>query len=230
MGNLFLLPSTSLNDSTFWRTGMITQSGAVFDGCTFDSCRDPVTISASNIGLISNSSFISDGSNHAIEIATLGASAAYTLTNLGYASYVAGGSGVSGSSGNESIYNNSGQFVKLTIDGGSVPSYRDGTGASTQIVTNQRVLTLTNVISGSEIRIYDQSGPPPTELAGVENFQPAGATGSFDYTYTYAASTYVDIIIHKEDYLWYKVNDYLLLDSNASLPIAQQRDRQYSNP
>ena len=230
MASFYFCPAATINNSTFRRTGTIYQSGATFDGCTFDSCRDSTTISASNIGLISNSSFISDGSNHAIEIATLGVCAAYTLTTLSYTNYTAGGTGVSGDSGNESVYNNSGQHVKLTIDGGDVPSYRDGAGASTEIVTNQRILTLTGVISGSEIRIYDQAGPPPNDLGGIETFSPVGDTGDFDYTYTYAASTYVDIIVHKANYLWYKVNDYLLLDSNASLPIAQQQDRQYSNP
>lgn len=224
-GPLYLCPSASVNDCTFRRTEMITQSGATIDGCTFDSCRTAVTVSADAIDLISNCYFISDGGNHAIEISTLGASAAYTITNLTYSGYASAGSGTSG---NECIYNNSGQHVKLTIDGGDEPSYKNGTSATTEIVVGQRILTLTGVVSGSEIRIY--TAGTTTELGGIETFEPVGSTGDWDYTYTYASSTYVDIVIHKANYIYYRIDDYLLLDANSSIPISQQPDRQYSNP
>ena len=222
MGTFQFQSGSTINNSTFRRCDTITQSGATFAGCTIDSSRATRSILSDNPGLISNSSFTSDGSNHAIEISTLGASAAYILTGLTYTGYVTAGSGTSG---NECIYNNSGQHVKLTIDGGAEPSYRNGTSATTQIVTGQRTLTLTGLVSGSEVRIYDQAGPPPNELAGIES---SGTT--FQYSYTYSASTYVDIVVHKEDKIYYRVEDYLLLDANSSLPISQQLDRQYNNP
>lgn len=225
MDTFSLQSNSTIYSTTMNRCASVYQSGATLNGCLFDNTRDSRSILSDNPGLISNTSFISDGSNHALEIPTLGASAAYVLTGLTYSNYVAGGTGVSGTSGNESIYNNSGQHVKLTIDGGDVPSYRNGSGATTQIVTGQRTLTLTGIVSGSEVRIFDQSGPPPTELGGSES-----SDTTFQYSYTYSASTYVDIVVYKVDYEYYRVEDYLLLDANSSLPIAQQIDRQYQNP
>ena len=140
MGTFSFDANSTINNSTFRRTDTITQSGATFAGCTFDSGRAAATIFANNPGLISSSSFVSDGSNHAIQIATLVASAAYTLTGLTYTGYAAP---PSGSTGNECIYNNSGQHVKLSIAGGDEPSYRNGAGATTEIVLNQVALTIT---------------------------------------------------------------------------------------
>jgi len=219
MDSAWFAPNSTINNSTFRRTDTIVQSGSTIDGCIFDSCRGSMTISSDNPALISNSSFTSDGSNNAIEIKTLGASAAYTLTGLTYSNYAAAGSAAS----NVGIYNNSGQYLELTINGGDEPSYTDGPGASTLIITGQRILTLTGLVAGSEVRIY--SAGTTTELAGIET-----CDTSFDYPYTFASDTYVDIVVHNVDYLYYRLEDYELLDGNSSLPIQQQTDRQYNNP
>ena len=123
------------------------------------------------------------------------------------------------------IYNNSGGEVTLNIGGGgdSSPTVRNGGGATTILCAGQVNLTLTSIVTCSEVRIY--SAGTTTELGGEEN-----SDTTFVYTYLYSPSTLVDIVVHKADYEYYRLEDYELGAANASLPIAQQFDRQYSNP
>ena len=111
----------------------------------------------------------------------------------------------------------------------SFTSYIDGL----QIYTNvdqtavyppeQTTLTLTDLVSNSEIRIFSHG--TETELDGIES---SGTT--FEYSYTYSAGTYVDIIILHLDYQYYRVENYLLSGTDSFLPIQQRFDRVYSNP
>lgn len=86
----------------------------------------------------------------------------------------------------------------------------------------QQTLSLTGLKENSEVRIY--SAGTTTELTGIEN-----STTQFDYEYTYSAGTYVDIVILHLDWNYYKISNYLLSSSDATLPIAQITDRVYSN-
>jgi hypothetical protein len=186
MGTFIFAPNSTINTSTFRRTGTITQSGATLSGCVFANCRDAITISSDAPDLVSDSEFVSDGSNHAIEITTLGASAAYTITNLTYTGYAAP---PSGSSGNECIYNNSGQHVKLSINGGEEPSYRNGSGATTEIVLNQVPLTITvkdqnnDAIPSASCSIYKSADD--TQLMN----EVADASGAATEMFTYSSDT-----------------------------------------
>ena len=111
----------------------------------------------------------------------------------------------------------------------SFTSYIDGL----QIYTNvdqtalyppeQKTLSLTGLIASSEVRIFTHG--TTTELSGIEN-----SGTSFDYNYTYAPSTYVDIIIMHLNYNYYRIENYLLPASDGSIPIQQIGDRVYSNP
>lgn len=113
------------------------------------------------------------------------------------------------------------------VGGGSIPT--TGSAGCVVVINNYKTLTLTDIISGSEVRIY--TAGTTTELAGTETCTGTVSDDAiFEYDYNYVASTYVDIVIHKQDYIYYRVDDYLLSESNTSLPIAQQFDRQYSNP
>lgn len=81
-------------------------------------------------------------------------------------------------------------------------------------VTNTVTLTLTDLVKNSRVVIY--STETMTELDRVEN---AGI--SFSYTYTYAANTYVDIIISRVNYITYRIQSYLLPDFDNSISIKQ---------
>ncbi len=110
----------------------------------------------------------------------------------------------------------------------SFTSYIDGL----QIYTNvdqgdlyppdRTTLSLTGIKENSEIRIY--SAGTTTELSGIES-----SATTFDYEYVYAAGTYIDIVILHLDWNYYKISNYLLSSSDATLPIAQITDRVYSN-
>lgn len=136
--------STSTNTVTidsciFRRCGQVNQGDADFDSCIFDSSTAAVTLSASNIDDIDDCAFTSDGSNHAIELTSDHAGNSYTLTDCTYSAYAS----ADGSTGNESIYNNSGGAVTINIAGGDTPTIRNGTSASTTLVINPVTLQLT---------------------------------------------------------------------------------------
>lgn len=91
-------------------------------------------------------------------------------------------------------------------------------------VNNPVTVTLTGIQTGSEVRVYTHG--TITERAGVESV--AGST--FAYAYTYQANDYVDIVVHHTDWIYYRLDNFLLPGADGSIPIQQQKDRQYSNP
>lgn len=184
--------STILN-STYRRCGLVTQGGAVFTNCIFESASGAVSIKASNPNVVTGCLFTSDGSNHAMEATTAGD---YNWNNTlsGYASS-------DGSGGNEAFYNNSGGHINLTVVGGTTPKVRNGTNASTTVIIPQVTLTISAQVSlvGAEIRIYDLDNSPAgslgTELSGTESV--SGAT----YAFSSAASNSIWIQIMKNGYI-----------------------------
>ncbi len=90
----------------------------------------------------------------------------------------------------------------------------------------QYSLELTNLVVGSEIRVYSGSTEPKTiEITGVES-----STDTFTYVYTYVLDMNTDIVIHSLGYVYIRLYDIVLSSSNLSIPIQQQKDRWYSNP
>jgi hypothetical protein len=219
--------NTDVIDCTFRRCNSITQGSATFDGCLIARLVNSGGMSVDDIGLISNCEFISDGTGHAMTLSSAHAGNEYTFSGNTFTGYAS----VSGSTGNEAIYNNSGGLVTINItDGGDTPSIRNGTNAQT-ILNNAVTLTLTGIVSGSEVRIYSHG--TTTELDGIENvdtLDDTGETYKFEYTYNYAASTYIDIVIVNINYIYYRINNLLLSATSSSIPISQQFDRNYSNP
>jgi len=218
--------NTDVINCTFNRCNSITQISATFDGCLISRLVNSGGVSVNNMELISNCDFVSDGTGHAMTLTSAHASNEYTFTGNTFTGYAS----VSGSSGDEAIYNNSGGHVTIYIDNGDMPSIRNGTGASTTLI-NAVVLTLTGMVSGSEVRIYLHG--TTTELTGidlVDTLDDTGITYKFSYSYNYAEDTYVDIVVHNVDYIYYRIDNLLLSPSNTSIPIDQQFDRNYRNP
>ena len=149
------------SNMTFSNCGTIQHNSALMQNCQFIGGRDSITLTTTNPSLISDSSFISDGTGHAIEIT--GTATNRTLTNIDFSGYTAS----NGSTGNEAIYVNiaSGSMT-ITIDGGTTPSIRTA-GATVTVVTGQVTTTITvkDVNTGSNIqnaRVYliaDAGGP-----------------------------------------------------------------------
>lgn len=218
-GDVQLRAVTTFASMTFTNCPTVVQNGAAIAYSSFFNS----TISVCNApGLLSYCDFTSGGSGHALIITTPGT---YSFVGNTFSGYGANESTAA------AIYNNSGGLVVLNISGGgSTPTVRNGAGASTT-VNNTVTLTLTGIktsgptlSTGSEVRIYLHN--TTTELAGIENC----TTGEFEFNYTYSAGTYVDIVVLHEEYLYYRIDNYLLGSVSGSLPIQQTPDRQYFNP
>jgi len=134
----------------------------------------------------------------------------------------------------------------LTINAanGSNPTSGNSTttGGGTIVVQNTKTFTVTNIIDGTEIRIYRQSDL--TELAGAENVgaSPSGLSNitvgsdpdnagryTAQYTYNYTGDIPVYVVAHNVDYKWIRPTA-VLRSENGSLQISQEFDRQYANP
>lgn len=224
-------------DCTFARCGQITQGLATITGAFINKSTASTSLVVNDISEVTGNTFISDGSNHAVDLGsyTTGTSGTPVTTGITWdniaTSYASGSTGspiTPTSTGNEIITVNVGQYDTLNISvaaGATVPSVRNtaSTAGTINVIAGQVDLTLDGLIANSEVRIY--TAGTTTELDGIEN-----SGTSFVYTYTYVASTFVDIVIHHVDYQYYRLEDVLLGSSDATLPINQIFDRNYSNP
>jgi hypothetical protein len=84
---------------------------------------------------------------------------------------------------------------------------------------NPATLTLSPLITDSEVRIYEAG--TTTEIAGIES---SGTSFS-----TSIGTNSVDVIIHKEDYEYIRLLGIDTSSGDVSVPVAQQFDRNYEN-
>jgi hypothetical protein len=209
-----LAPGVAVNGATLRRTrGIELASGASLVGCRIEGSLAPSAVTSSNPGYVSGCAFVSGGTGHALEITTPGT---YTFSGNTFSGYGAAGTT------NAAVYNNSGGAVTLNITGGgSTPTVRNGAVATT-VVNSGATLTLTGLVPGSDIVILDAG--TATERINVD------AHGATTYAFNYTATGSVDICVFKAGYVPCFVRGYALTTSDASLPIAQVADRNYSNP
>ncbi|MDG1314009.1 MAG: hypothetical protein P8P29_00615, partial [Flavobacteriaceae bacterium] len=83
---------------------------------------------------------------HAIKINAAGS---YTFNALTFTGFGADGSSTA------AIYNNSGGAVSIVIDGGNNPTIRNGAGATTTLNLPARNVSVTGIVAGSTIRVYN---------------------------------------------------------------------------
>jgi hypothetical protein len=205
--------------TSFGQCGLVTQSGAAMQVCSFIEPSGAVGVLSDDPSLIEDCSFLSDGTGHAIELTTPGT---YTFSGNQFSGYAA-----SGDTGNEAIYNNSGGPVTLNIaGGGSTPSVRNGSGAST-VVNNNVSVTFTGMKDNTEVRVYEAG--TTTEIAGTENAT-SGSPDNRSFTFSEQASVSVDYVIHNLGYEQIRVNAFSIPTLDATIPIQQRRDRNYLNP
>lgn len=212
LGTSSFLSNTVVDDTTFRRCGLITHGNCTFTNNLVTRPFSSTGMVTTNPANIQNSTFISAGTGHAIEITTPGT---YTFSGNIFTGY-----GATGTT-NAAIYNNSGGSVTLNISGGgSVPTFLNGSGASTTIVAASNV-TLTGLKADSEVRAYLGTDPnTATELAGVES-----STTSFTFSQSVGGQQGYIQIFHVE----YQPVLLTLTYSGAdqTIPIQQITDRQY---
>lgn len=213
--NVTLRSTVALDAVTFTNCGAFTQNGAALTNCTFNGTK-VTSATLGDMALIEDCAFTSAGTGHAIEIS--GSADTITFTGNQFSGYAPS----DGSTGNEAVYVNiaSGTVTINIAGGGSTPSIR--TAGATVVVNNSKTLTLTGLVSGSDIVILDAG--TTDERANVD----ANAGTTYGFNYAYSASDYVDVCVYKAGYVPYVVRNYLLANSDSSLPIAQVADRNYA--
>jgi hypothetical protein len=117
--------NTTVAIAAFNRCKKVTQNGAVMSGALFNHSDDTAALASDNLTLITDATFGSSGTGHAVEITTAGS---YSWDNIatGYAV-------TDGSTGNEIIYNNSGGHVIVVYEGGTLLTVRNGVGATSEV-------------------------------------------------------------------------------------------------
>ena len=146
----------SITLNTFNQCGSILPSGATFTGNTIkDSTGSAsVTCTIAQIASVTNNTFESDGSNHAVELTGTAATFTWDNDTTGYASGSDGSPVTPTSTGNEAIFVNiaSGTITINVADGAAIPSIRSA-GATVNVVAGQRTFTVTvkNIDTGSAL-------------------------------------------------------------------------------
>lgn len=179
-----------------------------------------VITSNSNVSNWGDLTFNSLGTGHALYVESTGS---YNLDNFKYSGYAT----TDGSTGNEVLYNNSGGPVTASVlNGGDTPTVRNGVGASTLVVNNISI-TLTGMKDNTEVRVFATG--TTNELAGIETAVD-GTTDDRSFTFSLAAGTVVDIVIHNLLYVYQRIVGFTIPATSQELPIQQQFDRNYLNP
>lgn len=207
-GDVQLRAVTTFQEMSFTNCTTITQNSAVVTNCAFGSSY-VVSNSPANL---SSCTFTSSGTGHAIEITTPGT---YTFSGNLFSGY--GSTGTT----DAAIYNNSGGAVTLNISGGGdVPTYRNGTSASTTIVAAANV-TLTGLVAGTEVRAYLGTNPATaTELDGIES---SGTTFTFSQSVAGQVG-YIQIFNVNYQPVYLSIT---YSGSDVSIPVQQIVDRNY---
>lgn len=206
-----------VNGCVFDRCGQLTPGVVQFTNNTVSNsvATSAMLISTYGTEFISDTSFVSSGTGHALEFTQPGT---YDLIGITYSGYGAD------ATTNASVYNNSGGLVTLNIaGGGNTPTVRNA-GSSSTVINNNIQITLAGLKANSEVRAYyDDNGNNGDEIDGIEN---SGTSFSF----TVSAETIINIIINHLNYLPADIWQFDSGTADSSIPISQFIDRNYLNP
>lgn len=167
MGTFDFLSNSTVTGCTFRRCGLITTGGGDFDTCLITNSGVAVSLSCSTLADLTDCTFESDGSNHAVDLGNV-----TTTQSMNWNNYDTGYAGSDGSTGNETIKVNvtTGQTLTINVGSGySTPSiYNVNSANSTVTVVSGQVTTTIHVVDvtdGSDLedaRVYlvaDSGGP-----------------------------------------------------------------------
>lgn len=206
-----------IRDATFKKCYGITLNGGKLASVVTESVADPAVVT-NNPGNISDCDFTTDGSGHAIEITQPGT---YTFAGNRFYDYGAD------ATADAAIFNNSGGLVTLNItDGGDTPTVLNGSGAST-VVNNTVTLTVSNVVPGSDVVIYDADSPSTGDGSNVLQTYDEIAGTQVVYSYSYVAGQHIKIGAFKSGYVPQLTEQITLSTVNSEVTIKQQPDRNY---
>jgi len=120
------------------------------------------------------------------------------------------------------VRNDSNGATTINVSNGESPgSNTENVGSASTTINATYDYTLTNLVTGSEVRIFKVSDE--SELAGVES---SGTTFTYQHS---GAAIAIYVIVQKVDYEWLRINDTLAAAA-ASVKVFQRADRNYANP
>lgn len=246
--SLLAFDTATLTSSCVWDGGTIelrdlTQGGAEIKNCTVRTRNSTGNASCNDATFGTNSgihdcTFVRTGTldHHAFAVTS-----SVTLTNMRFSGYT--------TANNAAIVNTSGNDVVITCDGTTVTSEvtvtQQGIGGSITVVGQPRNFELTGLKDATEVRLINSA--TNTEIAGVENaiggvgtginngggtVTVSGTTDDNTFNYAYQHSTDTDIFAAILSASTYEVIylDSTLADSDKSIPIQQQVDRNFNDP
>jgi hypothetical protein len=168
------LSNTTVLDTVFRRCGQITLGGADITNSDITNSTAAISLSTTDLALVDNCNFISDGSNHAIELTSIGGgSMNWDNTLNGYVAGTTGSPAATGATGNEAIYVNvaSGTLTINVVAGATTPSIRTA-GASVNVLAGQ--VTTKLIVSDIDTTALVQNARVLIEAT-------SGATGTGNY-------------------------------------------------
>lgn len=214
-------------NNTFLNGLLINAAGANLSGSSFEGCTGAAdsgyvswNVSTNPNGLLDNCSFVKGSTaTHAI---SFGTSAPTTMTLVGH-SY----SGYNASDGqnDSTLYfadRGSDTTWTVNISGGDTPTYKKARAGDTVNIVSSVTVTLTGLVDGTEVRVYKTSDDSVVD--GIES------TSGGSWAFSAAASLGVYIRIFHVQYLPADIVGYTIPTTNASVPVQQVFDRNYSNP
>jgi hypothetical protein len=225
-----LLNNANLNTLNFTGNTVVNadavrfKSGQSVSGAVFQGCNQIQTGGASFTDNIVRNSLDASGAllwpdgSSVMNCAFTGNNRAIQINTTGTKDFV----GITFAGNTFDINNTSGSAVVVNVSGGGTASGVTSTGSAVT-VQSAATLTLTGIVDGSEVRIYESG--TINELYGLES-KAAGV----DPAYSYTSAQPVDIVVHNLAYQYWRLNNYSLPSSDATLPVSQVFDRNYRNP
>ena len=157
MSTFIFQSNSTLLDTTFRRCNTVTQGSSTITRCTFANSTAATSLLSNSLADVSACTFVSDGSNHAIELTAVPATYTWNHTTTGYATGSLGVEGTdftAGSTGNETFYINatSSQNITITIPSGiTTPSIRRGASYTGVITVEAQAKTI-------DVNVKDEDG------------------------------------------------------------------------
>lgn len=213
------LRSNTTVDGLTWRlTDQITTNGASLDNFVVDRSVASSAVVTANLNDLTNGTFISDGTGHAVELTSIGTGTmTWDCVTSGYVTGTTGSPVTPGSTGNETIYVNVGSGT-LTINvasGATIPSIRSA-GATVNVVAGQVPITVTvldatddSPIQYAHVRLVDVATRAVVYLSGETD-----VNGEITTNITYSSDIPVEGWVRQWDLLG---DDYTPQDISGTI-------------
>ncbi len=191
-----LTSGCTADSSSFNSCGLLTQAGSLLTGCTFNASTSSASVLSTDLDDITDCTFVSDGSNHAVELTSLGTG---TMT---WANFLSGYAASNGSTGNEAIYVNvaSGSLTINVSAGYDTPSIRTA-GATVTVVAGAVTVAVKAVdadgtaIQNARVLLRASNGTGPYPFDATVTITRSGSTATVSHTsHGLQTNDYVQIV------------------------------------